>query len=106
MGLSDGAFFMIKHNPFPNGNHPISSPICPIGVADTLGTRHFERFTKIVRCIVIPKPYQTLLCPSTSPTYSGNCTFAGIINAINIPPPTVGTSAVRSSENLEGHAII
>ena len=21
----------------PNGNHPISSPICPMGVADTLG---------------------------------------------------------------------
>jgi hypothetical protein len=37
MGLSDGAFFMIKHTPLPNGNHPISSPICPMGVADTLG---------------------------------------------------------------------
>ena len=37
MGLSDGAFFMIKHTPLPNGNQPISSPICPIGVADTLG---------------------------------------------------------------------
>jgi len=36
MGRSDGAFFMIKHNPLPNGNHPISSPICPMGVADTL----------------------------------------------------------------------
>ena len=24
MGLSDGAFFMIKHTPLPNGNHPIS----------------------------------------------------------------------------------
>jgi hypothetical protein len=36
MGLSDGAFFMIKHTPLPNGNHPISSPICPMGVADTL----------------------------------------------------------------------
>ena len=41
MGLSDGAFFMIKHtlHILPNGNHPISSPICPMGVADTLG--HF-----------------------------------------------------------------
>ena len=36
MGLSDGAFFMIKHTPLPNGNHPISSPVCPMGVADTL----------------------------------------------------------------------
>jgi hypothetical protein len=36
MGLSDGAFFMIKHTPLLNGNHPISSPICPMGVADTL----------------------------------------------------------------------
>ena len=36
MGLSDGAFFMIKHTPLPNGNHPISSPIYPMGVADTL----------------------------------------------------------------------
>ena len=24
MGLSDGAFFMIKHTPLPNGNHPIA----------------------------------------------------------------------------------
>ena len=36
MGLSDGAFFMINHIPLPNGNHPILSPICPMGVADTL----------------------------------------------------------------------
>ena len=36
MGLSDGAFFMIKHTPLPNGNHPISSPVCPMGVADML----------------------------------------------------------------------
>jgi hypothetical protein len=36
MELSDGAFFMIKHTPLPNGNHPISSPVCPMGVADTL----------------------------------------------------------------------
>ena len=36
MGLSDGAFFIIKHTPLPNGNHPISSPVCPMGVADTL----------------------------------------------------------------------
>ena len=36
MGLSDGAFLMIKHTPCPNGNHPISSPICPMGVADML----------------------------------------------------------------------
>jgi hypothetical protein len=41
MGLSDGAFFMIKHTPLPNGNHPISSPICPMGVADTLEPWHF-----------------------------------------------------------------
>ena len=33
MGLSDGAFFMIKHTPLPNGNHPILSHICPMGVA-------------------------------------------------------------------------
>ena len=37
MGLSDGDFFMIKHTPLPNENHPILSLICPIGVADTLG---------------------------------------------------------------------
>ena len=36
MGLSDDAFFMIKHTPSPNGNHPISSPDCPMGVADML----------------------------------------------------------------------
>jgi len=36
VGLSDVAFFMIKHTPLPNGNHPILSPICPMGVADTL----------------------------------------------------------------------
>ena len=36
MGLSDGAFFMIKHTPLPNVNHPILSPVCPMGVADTL----------------------------------------------------------------------
>ena len=28
---------MIKHTPLPNGNHPILSPICPMGVADMLG---------------------------------------------------------------------
>ena len=37
MGLSDGAFFMIKHTPLSNGNQTILSPICPMGVADTLG---------------------------------------------------------------------
>ena len=31
MGLSDCAFFMIKHTLLPNGNHPISSPVCPMG---------------------------------------------------------------------------
>ena len=36
MGLSDGAFFMIKHTPLPNANHPISSPVCPMGEADPL----------------------------------------------------------------------
>ena len=36
MGLSDGVFFMIKHTPLPNGNHPNSSPIYPMGVANTL----------------------------------------------------------------------
>ena len=40
MGLSDGAFFMIKHTPLPNGNHPISIPIYPMGVADTLEHNH------------------------------------------------------------------
>ena len=34
MGLSGGAYFMIKHTPLPNGNHPFSIPICPMGVAD------------------------------------------------------------------------
>ena len=37
MGLLDGPFFMIKHTPLPNGNHPILSPICPMGVADMFG---------------------------------------------------------------------
>jgi hypothetical protein len=46
MGLSDGAFFMIKHTPLPNGNHPILSPICPMGVADTLELCGFS-LTKI-----------------------------------------------------------
>ena len=36
MALSDGVFLMIKHTPLPNGNHPISIPICPMGVADML----------------------------------------------------------------------
>ena len=37
IGLSDGNLLMIKHTPLPNGNHPISIPICPMAVADTLG---------------------------------------------------------------------
>ena len=37
MGLSDGAFFMTKHTSLPNGNNPILSPMCPMGVVDTLG---------------------------------------------------------------------
>ena len=40
MGLSDGNFFVIKHTLLPNGNHPISSPIRPMGVADTLEPYH------------------------------------------------------------------
>ena len=40
MGLLDGTFFMIKHTPLPNGNLPISSLICPMGVADTLEQGH------------------------------------------------------------------
>ena len=47
MGLSDGAFFMIKPTPLPNGNHPISSPVCPMGVADTL-----EHYKKLDYCKV------------------------------------------------------
>ena len=47
MGLSDGAFFMIKHTPLPNGNYPISSPVCPMGVADRLEPSMEWRFTKI-----------------------------------------------------------
>ena len=42
MGLSDGAFFMIKHTPLPNGNHPILSPVCPMGVAGTLELIHLD----------------------------------------------------------------
>ena len=34
MGLSEDAFFMIKHTPSTNGNHSILSHICPMGVAD------------------------------------------------------------------------
>ena len=37
MGLSDGAFFMVKNTSLPNGNHPILCPICLKGVADRLG---------------------------------------------------------------------
>ena len=44
MGLSDDAFFMIKHTPLPNGNHPISSPVFPMGVADTLEPDHHSLF--------------------------------------------------------------
>ena len=40
MGLSDGAFFVIKHTPLPNENHPILSPVCPI--ADTLEHRNIN----------------------------------------------------------------
>ena len=43
MGLSDGAFFMIKHTPLPNGKHPISSPVCPMGVAGTLEQGSFKK---------------------------------------------------------------
>ena len=46
MGLSDGAFFMIKHTPLPNRNHPILSPICQMGVADTLGLYCLNIFVK------------------------------------------------------------
>ena len=31
MGLSDGAFFMIKHTPLPNGNQPNFEPHLPNG---------------------------------------------------------------------------
>jgi hypothetical protein len=50
MGLSDGAFFILKHTLLPNGNHPISSPICPMGVADTLELRGLGAnfFVKII----------------------------------------------------------
>ena len=41
MGLSDGAFFMIKHTPLPNGNHTILSPICQMGVENTLGPDNY-----------------------------------------------------------------
>ena len=37
MGLSDVAFFVIKHTPLPNENHSVWSPIYPMGVADMLG---------------------------------------------------------------------
>ena len=51
MGLSDGVFFMIKHTPLPNGNHPISSPICPMGVADT-----FEHYINLKKSRQLEKP--------------------------------------------------
>ena len=47
MGLSDGAFLMIKHSPLPNGNQPISSPVCPLGVEDTLEQYHFRIYGEI-----------------------------------------------------------
>ena len=34
---------MIKQTPLPNENHPISSPIWPMGVADTLEQKHLWR---------------------------------------------------------------
>ena len=54
MGPSDGAFFMIKHTPLSNGNHPILSPVCPMGVADTL-----EQYFKLCG-LVFPLPLGTL----------------------------------------------
>ena len=36
---SNNAFFMIKYTRLPNGNHPILSSICPMGVADMLEHR-------------------------------------------------------------------
>jgi hypothetical protein len=50
MGLSDGAFFMIKHTPLPNENHPILSPVCPMGVADTLGHGPYLSLSRFVLC--------------------------------------------------------
>ena len=52
MGLSDGAFFMIKHTPLPYGNHPILSPICPMGVADMLGLSSMQK-SKFLRMIIL-----------------------------------------------------
>ena len=40
MGLPGGAIFTIKHTPLLKGNHPISSPICLMGVANTLEPNH------------------------------------------------------------------
>ena len=53
MGLSDGAFFMIKHTPLPNGNHPILSPVCPMGVADTLELGPVETLRQCVESAAI-----------------------------------------------------
>ena len=56
MGLSDGAFFMIKYTPLPNGNHSILSPVCPMGIADTLGP-YISRYS---RCFLIIKFYRQI----------------------------------------------
>ena len=76
MGLSDGAFFMIKHTPLPNGNHPILSPICPMGVADTL-----EHYSCCLLCTLLSGPNNSLIlnkCVAlifSSPFIGGNECF-------------------------------
>ena len=47
MRLLDGTLFIIKHTPLSDGNHPISSPICPMGAADTLGHNLFKPVKQI-----------------------------------------------------------
>ena len=55
MGMTDDAFFMTKHTSLPNRNHSISSPICPMGVADTLGQGQLQEWTEHCLTAILKK---------------------------------------------------
>ena len=56
---------MIKQSPLPNGNHPILSPICPMGVADTLG--QWNSYQKdLCHLLILSKNLHTPCCFTSS----------------------------------------
>ena len=67
--MSDGIFFMIKHTPLPNRNHPISSPICPMGVADTLELSYgcLKSLISLIFGFRSPVPHPFHQVPSSAP---------------------------------------